>query len=122
MAIVLAASTTSRSVEPAISKAPAKSQTFFSVSATSQIRPSQQIWIFRFPNVVGARATHGAIHDFMGRLAACPETLKVFGDGSQTKPYMHVTEVISAMKFIVARATDRRSVFNIGPNGRGTSV
>ena len=82
----------------------------------------EQIWIFRFPNVVGARATHGAIHDFMGRLAACPETLKVFGDGSQTKPYMHVTEVISAMKFIVARATDRRSVFNIGPNGRGTSV
>jgi len=81
-----------------------------------------RIWIFRFPNVVGPRATHGAIFDFMARLAARPATLEVLGDGTQTKPYLHVSELIGAMRFIVDRAEERRNVFNIGPNGAGTSV
>ena len=81
-----------------------------------------RIWIFRFPNVVGPRATHGAILDFIARLATRPASLKVLGDGSQIKPYLHVVELIAAMKFIVAQAKDGRNVFNIGPNGAGTSV
>ena len=82
----------------------------------------ERLWIFRFPNVVGPRPTHGAILDFIGRLASHPASLTVLGDGSQTKPYLHVSELIAAMKFIVAHATDRRNVFNIGPSGAGTSV
>ena len=82
----------------------------------------ERLWIFRFPNVVGSRSTHGAIFDFIGRLASRPVSLTVLGDGSQTKPYLHVSELIAAMSFIVAHATDRRNVFNIGPNGGGTSV
>jgi UDP-glucose 4-epimerase len=80
------------------------------------------VWIFRFPNVVGSRATHGAIFDFISRLASRPTSLTVLGDGSQTKPYLHVSELVAAMRFIVENATDRRNVFNIGPNGNGTSV
>jgi UDP-glucose 4-epimerase len=82
----------------------------------------ERVWIFRFPNVVGLRPTHGAIFDFTRRLASHPASLTVLGDGSQTKPYLHVSELIAAMRFIVAHATDRRNVFNIGPNGAGTSV
>ena len=82
----------------------------------------QQVWIFRFPNVVGPRATHGALFDFIGRLASRPPSLRVLGDGMQTKPYLHVSELIAAMKYIVSRANERRSVFNIGPAGSGTSV
>ncbi len=81
-----------------------------------------RIWLFRFPNVVGPRATHGAIFDFMARLAAKPAALRVLGDGTQTKPYLHVSELIAAMRFIVDHANGRRNVFNIGPNGAGTSV
>jgi UDP-glucose 4-epimerase len=81
-----------------------------------------RIWIFRFPNVVGSRATHGALVDFLGRLATHPAALRVLGDGAQTKPYLHVAELIAAMEFIVAHAPDRRNVFNIGPAGPGTSV
>jgi UDP-glucose 4-epimerase len=80
------------------------------------------IWIFRFPNVVGPRATHGAIFDFITRLSANPAALQVLGDGSQTKPYLHVSELIAAMRFIVDNAKDRRNVFNIGPKGAGTTV
>jgi UDP-glucose 4-epimerase len=81
-----------------------------------------RIWIFRFPNVVGPRATHGAILDFIGRLASRPASLKVLGDGSQTKPYLHVDELITAMRFVVTNAADRRNLFNIGPKGEGSSV
>jgi UDP-glucose 4-epimerase len=82
----------------------------------------QRIWIFRFPNVVGPRATHGALHDFVARLSRRPASLRVLGDGSQTKPYLHVAELVEAMRFITAHAQARRSLFNIGPEGEGTRV
>jgi UDP-glucose 4-epimerase len=81
-----------------------------------------RIWIFRFPNVIGPRATHGALYDFAGRLAARPASLRVLGDGSQTKPYLHVSELIDAMRFVVANASARRNVFNIGPQSGGSRV
>lgn len=82
----------------------------------------ETIWIFRFPNVIGPRSTHGAIHDFIKRLAGHPESLRVLGDGTQQKPYLHVGELLDAMQFIVAQAGDKRNVFNIGPQGEGTLV
>ena len=81
-----------------------------------------RIWIFRFPNVIGPRATHGALYDFAGRLACRPASLRVLGDGAQTKPYLHVSELIAAMRFIVANARERRNVFNIGPQSGGSRV
>jgi len=82
----------------------------------------ERVWIFRLPNVVGPRATHGALHDFVARLRERPAALKVLGDGAQTKPYLHVTELIEAMWFVVAKATGRRNVFNIGPEDEGAPV
>jgi UDP-glucose 4-epimerase len=82
----------------------------------------ERAWIFRFPNVIGSRATHGAIYDFIGRLAGHPAALRVLGDGTQTKPYLHVEELVGAMLHIVERAHGRRNVFNIGPSDSGVSV
>jgi UDP-glucose 4-epimerase len=95
------------------------SEALLSAAAESTL---ERIWIFRFPNVVGPRATHGALHDFAGRLTAGLPKLRVLGDGTQCKPYLHVTELIAAMRFIVAHADERRNVFNIGPAGDGTKV
>jgi UDP-glucose 4-epimerase len=81
-----------------------------------------RIWIFRFPNVVGPRATHGAILDFIRRLSTNAKELRVLGDGSQMKPYLHVSELIAAMLFITGKAAARRNLFNIAPQGTGTSV
>jgi UDP-glucose 4-epimerase len=72
--------------------------------------------------VVGPRSTHGALHDFVARLARRPASLCVLGDGTQTKPYLHVAELIDAMRFITSQATERRNLFNIGPDGEGTRV
>lgn len=89
------------------------SEALCSAAAESHL---ERVWIFRFPNVVGPRATHGAIHDFVARLAADPAVLTVLGDGSQAKPYLHVSELIDAMRFIVDQADAKRNVFNIGPH------
>jgi UDP-glucose 4-epimerase len=79
-------------------------------------------WIFRFPNVVGPRPTHGVIFNFCRRLAQDPSRLDVLGDGKQEKAYLHVSELIGALRFICSRANDKRNVFNIGPQGSGTRV
>ena len=46
-----------------------------------------QVWIIRFPNVVGERATHGVIYDFIKKLRNNPKELEILGDRSQKKPY-----------------------------------
>jgi UDP-glucose 4-epimerase len=79
-------------------------------------------WVFRFPNVVGPRATHGVVHDLVARLRAHPEGLDVLGDGRQEKPYLHVSELVEAMVFAVGRSAARLNCYNIGPAGGGTTV
>ena len=78
--------------------------------------------VFRFPNVVGVPATHGVILDFVRKLAVTKETLHVLGDGSQTKSYLHVEELIDAMLFISGQSPGRYNVFNIGPADEGACV
>jgi UDP-glucose 4-epimerase len=53
--------------------------------------------VFRFANVVGPRQTHGVGFDFVRRLLADPERLSIMGDGSQSKSYIHVSDIISAV-------------------------
>lgn len=79
-------------------------------------------WIFRFPNVVGSRATHGAILDFVHKLKKTPLELEVLGDGTQAKPYFHVADLIDAMQFIVDNAKDKLNFFNIGTTDTVTNV
>ncbi|HYK18526.1 MAG TPA: NAD-dependent epimerase/dehydratase family protein [Bryobacteraceae bacterium] len=52
---------------------------------------------FRFGNVVGARQTHGVGFDFVRRLRAQPDRLRILGDGSQSKSYIHVEDVVNAV-------------------------
>jgi UDP-glucose 4-epimerase len=82
----------------------------------------KRAWIFRFPNVVGGRATHGAIYDFLKKLRSNPSELEVLGDGTQEKPYLHVSELIDAMIWVFQRGTQRLNCFNIAPETGRTTV
>lgn len=82
----------------------------------------KRVWIFRFPNVAGSRATHGAIYDFIQKLQRNPSELEVLGDGSQEKPYLHVSELIDAMVHLFQKARHPLNYFNIAPSGPGTTV
>jgi UDP-glucose 4-epimerase len=79
-------------------------------------------WIFRFPNVIGPRATHGIIFDLLKKLEQNASELPVLGDGTQQKPYLHVSELLDAMLLIRERATDPLNCFNIGPEDEGVTV
>jgi UDP-glucose 4-epimerase len=69
----------------------------------------------RFGNVVGPRGTHGAALDFLRKLQKTPHELEVLGDGTQSKPYLHVDDCVSGMLFTLARQTSRFDVWNLAP-------
>lgn len=73
-----------------------------------------QAWIVRFPNVVGERATHGVIFDFINKLRKNHNELEVLGNGEQFKPYMYVKDLVEAMIFVWRNSNDRINIFNIG--------
>ena len=83
----------------------------------------ERAWIFRFPNVIGGRATHGVIFDLIGKLLRSPgRDLEVLGDGNQQKPYLHVSELLDAMFFIVQHARERLNYYNVAGEDRGATV
>lgn len=79
-------------------------------------------YIFRFPNVIGSRATHGVIYDLMHKLAKNLNELEVLGNGHQQKPYLHVSELIDAMLFIWQNGQEKVNYYNIGANDDGVKV
>jgi UDP-glucose 4-epimerase len=67
---------------------------------------------FRFANVVGPRQTHGVGYDFIRRLRADPRTLRILGDGTQCKSYIHVDDVLAAMLMVLGMS-DAPPAFDI---------
>ncbi len=69
---------------------------------------------FRFANVVGPRQTHGVAYDFIRRLSLDPIHLDILGDGSQSKAYIFVDDVLDAIFHVDAHsATDPYTCFNV---------
>ncbi|MCB2225982.1 MAG: NAD-dependent epimerase/dehydratase family protein [Desulfarculaceae bacterium] len=70
-------------------------------------------YILRMGNVVGGRQTHGVGYDFIRKLKKYAQSLEILGDGTQAKSYVHVTDVIGAMLYIMAETDDTVNVFNV---------
>lgn len=68
--------------------------------------------IFRFGNVVGARQTHGVGLDFIAKLRRDSGRLEILGDGNQSKPYIHIDDVVSAVLYANEHCPDQFNVFN----------
>lgn len=88
--------------------------------------------IFRFPNVIGPRLTHGVIYDFIRKLQSNPDELEILGDGSQCKPYIYVLDLVEAItsltaNFLTEEVKDGVSggseeIYNLSVNSPGTTV
>jgi UDP-glucose 4-epimerase len=68
---------------------------------------------FRFGNVVGPRQTHGVGFDFLRRLLQDRRKLRILGDGTQSKSYIHVSDVVDAVLLAAQRATALFTPFNV---------
>jgi UDP-glucose 4-epimerase len=73
-----------------------------------------QAWIFRFANIVGPRSTHGITVDFIKKLKENPFKLEILGDGKQEKSYLHVSECVNAILFVIEKSKQEVNIFNIG--------
>ncbi|MCW3069891.1 MAG: dependent epimerase/dehydratase family protein [Solirubrobacterales bacterium] len=70
--------------------------------------------VFRFANVVGAKQTHGVTYDFVRKLLEDPTRLRILGDGTQSKSYIHVSDVVAAMLMLSDQGPSGFDVFNAG--------
>jgi len=75
-----------------------------------------QAWIVRPANIIGPRATHGVVFDFVKRLTRDPTELRILGDGKQSKTYLHVNDVIDALLLVQKKARGRVNFFNLSSN------
>jgi UDP-glucose 4-epimerase len=68
---------------------------------------------FRFGNVVGPRQTHGVGFDFARRLLDDPTQLRILGDGSQSKSYVHISDIIAAVMLAHTQTKAQYQVYNV---------
>jgi UDP-glucose 4-epimerase len=75
--------------------------------------------VFRFPNVIGKRLTHGVIFDFINRLKNNPNELIVLGNGTQEKQYILCDDLINAIMFL-APNNKGLNIYEVGTEGATT--
>lgn len=68
---------------------------------------------YRFANVVGPHQTHGVAFDFIKRLRKNPQYLTVMGNGTQTKSYIHVDDIVAALLHFIDGFPGRYDYFNL---------
>jgi len=73
-----------------------------------------QSWIFRFPNVIGERTTHGVIFDFIKKLTNNNQELEILGNGKQQKPYLYVKDLVDGILFGWQQSKEVLNYFNLG--------
>ena len=79
-----------------------------------------QAWMFRFGNIIGPNPTHGVIPDFLERLMEDRRELKILGDGTQAKPYVHVEDCLDGMEYAQAHSNEILNYFNLAVPDRTT--
>lgn len=72
-----------------------------------------QAWIFRPANIVGDRATHGVVFDFINKLRKNPQELTILGDGNQSKSYLYIDDVLDAVWIALNKTDDQINLFNL---------
>lgn len=71
---------------------------------------------FRFANVVGPNQTHGVGFDFLNKLIKNPNELDILGNGTQSKSYIYVYDVLNAIRMVEQKYLNGYSYFNVATN------
>ena len=73
-----------------------------------------QMWVVRLSNVVGSDATHGIVHDIKEKLAIDTKELHLLGDGTQAKPFIHVSDAVDGILHAISKTTEQYNVIQVG--------
>ena len=79
-----------------------------------------QVWIARFCNAVGPNMTHGVIPDLIRKLKQHPDELEVYGDGTQTKPYIWIDDLVDGVMWLLNHASDPYNAYLVGVDSNVT--
>ncbi len=78
--------------------------------------------VFRLANIVGGRSRHGVIVDFVGKLLENPMELEILGDGSQSKSYLYVSNLVDAVFLALESYLRNRETFEVYNVGSSDQV
>lgn len=73
-----------------------------------------QMWVVRLSNVVGPDATHGIVHDIKEKLHDDKEELHLLGDGTQAKPFIHVSDAVEGILHAISKTAEQYNVIQVG--------
>jgi UDP-glucose 4-epimerase len=79
-----------------------------------------ELKIARFPNVVGPHLTHGLLFDLISKRKNLDKSIEILGDGTQKKPFVHVSELIDILVQRKTKDSAIFEVFNITPTDQIT--
>lgn len=72
-----------------------------------------QGWILRPANIIGPRATHGVVFDFVNQVKSNPKQFTILGDGTQSKSYLYITDVLDAVEIVWKKSKHPLQIFNL---------
>jgi len=63
--------------------------------------------------VVGPNQTHGVGYDFINRLLDNPKELRILGNGTQSKSYIYVEDIVNALRTVEKKALKGYNYYNV---------
>lgn len=79
-----------------------------------------QVWIARFCNAVGPNMKVGVIPDLIRKLKLHPKELEVYGDGTQTKPFIWIDDLVDGVMCILKNTNDPYDAYLVGVDSNVT--
>lgn len=79
-----------------------------------------QVWIARFCNTVGTEMYRGVVPDLIRKLKVKPDSLEVYGDGPQCKPYIWIDDLVDGVMCILKKTNENYNVYQIGVDSNVT--
>lgn len=79
-----------------------------------------QVWIARFCNAVGPNMTVGVISDLIKKIKQHPKELEVYGDGTQSKPFIWIDDLVEGVMCLLENTNEPYNAYLVGVDSNCT--
>ncbi len=79
-----------------------------------------QVWVARFCNAVGPNMTVGVIPDLIKKIKQHPTELEVYGDGTQTKPFIWIDDLVEGVMTLLEKTNEPYNAYLVGVDSNVT--
>ena len=79
-----------------------------------------QVWIARFCNAVGPNMSVGVIPDLIRKTKQHPTELEVYGDGTQSKPFIWIDDLVEGVMCLLNNTNEPYNAYLVGVDSNCT--